>query len=137
MAWGSIVTRNRNIVLRASVPALVGIAAAQFVLPVTSRNVGDLIWTYEERYPALAEVHIRTRERVRQFVETGKAHAGMTAGMAQDKLAGHTGERRGVDAEGPLRGNEAAWHGVRRAGCSSASEACVDCTVARGRQLPR
>lgn len=83
---GSIITRNRNILLRASVPAAVGIAAAKFVLPVTSKNVGDLIWTYEERYPVLADAHLRTKERISQFVETGKAHAGMTAGMVQDKL---------------------------------------------------
>jgi organizing structure protein 2 len=48
---GSIVTRNRNILLRASVPLAVGITAANVVLPITSRNVGDLIWTYEEKYP--------------------------------------------------------------------------------------
>jgi organizing structure protein 2 len=84
---GSIVTRNRNILLRASVPAVVGIAAANFVLPITSKNVGDLIWTYEKKYPVLADAHLRTRERIAHFIETGKAHAGMTAGMVEGKLA--------------------------------------------------
>ncbi len=84
---GSIVTRNRNILLRASVPAAVGIAAFNYVLPITSKNVGDLIWTYEERFPALAEAHLQTRARISHFYETGKAHTGMTWGMMQDKLS--------------------------------------------------
>lgn len=85
---GSIITRNRNILLRASVPAVVGIAAANFVLPITSKNVGDLIWTYEKKYPVIADAHLRTRESITHFIETGKAHAGMAAGMAEDKLSG-------------------------------------------------
>jgi len=83
---GSIITRNRNILLRASVPLAVGITAANVVLPITTRNVGDLIWTYEEKYPVLADAHLRTRERITHFIETGKAHAGMGLGMVEDKL---------------------------------------------------
>jgi organizing structure protein 2 len=83
---GSIVTRNRNIVLRATVPAAIGITAAYAVLPITVRNVGDLAWSYEKRYPVLADAHLRTRERVTQFWETGKAHTRMTVGMVQDKV---------------------------------------------------
>lgn len=83
---GSIVTRNRNILLRAAVPFVVGITAANAVLPVTSKNVGDLIWTYEEKYPVLADAHMRTRETIKHYIETGKAHAGMTVGMVEDKL---------------------------------------------------
>jgi organizing structure protein 2 len=83
---GSIVTRNRNILLRASVPLAVGITAANVVLPITSKNVGDLIFTYEERYPVLADAHLRTRERITQFVETGKAHMGMGLGMVEGKI---------------------------------------------------
>ncbi|KAL6709522.1 hypothetical protein ACN47E_001457 [Coniothyrium glycines] len=84
---GSIITRNRNILLRASVPAVVGIAAANIVLPVTSKNVGDLIWTYEKKYPVLADAHLRTRDRIAHLIETGKAHAGMTATLVEDKLS--------------------------------------------------
>jgi organizing structure protein 2 len=83
---GSIITRNRNILLRASVPLAVGITAANFVLPITSRNVGDLVWTYEEKYPVLADMHLRTRARIAHFIETGKAHAGSTVGMVEGKL---------------------------------------------------
>jgi organizing structure protein 2 len=83
---GSIITRNRNILLRASVPLAVGITAANVVLPITSKNVGDLLWTYEEKYPVLADAHLRTRERITQFIETGKAHAGMGLGMVEGKI---------------------------------------------------
>ncbi|EUC48446.1 hypothetical protein COCMIDRAFT_87353 [Bipolaris oryzae ATCC 44560] len=84
---GSIVTRNRNILLRASVPLAVGITAANVVLPITSKNVGDLIWTYEERYPVVADTHLRMKKRILQFVETGKAHAQGTVGAVEGKLA--------------------------------------------------
>ena len=84
---GSIITRNRNILLRATVPAAIGVAAANAVLPITSRNVGDLVWKYEERYPVLADAHLRTKERVTQFFETGKAHSAMGVGMIQNKVA--------------------------------------------------
>lgn len=84
---GSIVTRNRNILLRATGPAAIGIGAAYAVLPITMKNVGDLAWKYEERYPVLADAHLRTRERLTRFWETGKAHSAMSVGMIQDKVA--------------------------------------------------
>jgi organizing structure protein 2 len=83
---GSIITRNRNIILRASVPAAIGVGAAYAVLPITMRNVGDLVWTYEERYPVLADAHLRTKARVSKFLETGKAHSQMSYYMVQDKV---------------------------------------------------
>lgn len=83
---GSILTRNRNILLRATVPAAIGIGAAYAVLPITTRNVGDLVWTYEQRYPVVADTHLRMKERVSRFLETGKAHAGMSLGMLEGKV---------------------------------------------------
>lgn len=83
---GSILTRNRNILLRASVPVAVGIGAAQYVLPITSQNVGNLIWKYEERYPALAENHLKIKERVTRFLQTGVEHTKMTMGMLEHKV---------------------------------------------------
>ena len=83
---GSIITRNRNIFLRASVPAAIGIGTAYAVLPLTMKNVGNLAWTYEERFPAIAKVHLQTRARVYKFWETGKAHTAMSLGMVQDKV---------------------------------------------------
>lgn len=58
---GSILTRNRNILLRATVPFAVGVGAAWVVLPVTTRNVADLVWRYEERVPLIKENHLRVR----------------------------------------------------------------------------
>jgi len=89
---GSIVTRNRNILLRATVPAAIGLGAAYAVLPLTMQNVGNLAWTYEERFPAVAEAHLRTRERIHHIWETGKAHSGMGVMMVQDKI-GETREK--------------------------------------------
>ncbi|KAF2466816.1 uncharacterized protein BDR25DRAFT_268329 [Lindgomyces ingoldianus] len=83
---GSIVTRNRNILLRASVPAAIGIGAASAVLPLTMKNVGDLAWTYEERFPTVAETHLQAKARVQKFWDTGKAHSVMTVGMITDKV---------------------------------------------------
>lgn len=63
---GSIISRNRNILLRASVPLALGLGTAWIVLPVTTRNVGDLMWTYEERAPVIAENHMRIRGAVEE-----------------------------------------------------------------------
>lgn len=89
---GSIITRNRNIFLRATIPAAIGVGAAYAILPITTKNVGDLVWTYEERYPGLADAHLKTKARMARFWETGKAHSAMTVGMLQDKV-GETREK--------------------------------------------
>lgn len=58
---GSIVSRNRNILLRATFPLGVGIAAGWALIPVTMRNVGDLLWEYEKRVPVVADTHLQIR----------------------------------------------------------------------------
>ncbi|CAD6568384.1 MAG: hypothetical protein ASARMPRED_001695 [Alectoria sarmentosa] len=63
---GSIMSRNRNILLRATVPFAVGLGAAWTVLPVTMRNVGDLVWTYEEKVPVISINHMRIRGAVEE-----------------------------------------------------------------------
>lgn len=83
---GSILVRNRNILLRATVPPLVGVGTAYAVLPYTMNNVGNLVWSYEERFPAVADTHVRVKERVSRFVETGKAHTQMSFDMADHKV---------------------------------------------------
>lgn len=85
---GSIVTRNRNILLRATVPVAAGVGASYAVLPITTRNVGNLIWTYEEKYPVIRDNHLRTKEGIRHFIETGKAHSQMGLAMAEEKVIG-------------------------------------------------
>ncbi|KAI1611533.1 apolipo protein O-domain-containing protein [Exophiala viscosa] len=56
---GSIVSRNRNILIRASFPLAVGITAGWFLIPVTMENTSNLIWEYEKRVPAVAETHLQ------------------------------------------------------------------------------
>lgn len=63
---GSIVVRNRNILLRAAVPLAVGIGASWVVLPYTTRNVADLVWKYEERMPIISMNHMRVRGALEQ-----------------------------------------------------------------------
>ena len=63
---GSIISRNRNILLRATVPFAVGLGVAWIVLPVTMRNVGDLVWTYEEKVPLISINHMRIRGAVEE-----------------------------------------------------------------------
>ena len=75
---GTIISRNRNILLRATVPIAVGIGAAWVVLPVTSRNVGDLIWTYEEKAPAVALNHLRIRGAIEESWKQAKVRGEAT-----------------------------------------------------------
>jgi len=85
---GSIIARNRNILLRATIPILTGVTAAHYVVPITTRNVGNLAWEYEKKYPVLADNHIRAKEGVTHFIETGKAHSQMGYYQAVDKVQG-------------------------------------------------
>lgn len=82
----SILVRNRNILLRASVPLAVGIGAGYYFIPVTMGNVSELVWKYEKKYPVLADTHLRVRDRVTTFVQTGLAHTKMSVGMIEDKV---------------------------------------------------
>lgn len=83
---GSIITRNRNILLRATVPLALGIGASWTVLPVTSRNVSDLIWEYEKRVPVIAESHIRLRESVEKGASFARVHGRIGAQYVDEKV---------------------------------------------------
>lgn len=84
---GSIVTRNRNIVFRAALPLAVGIGAGWVVLPVTMRNVSDLLWTYEKRFPALADGHVRTREGIQKAIHMARVHTQQVAETVDSKVS--------------------------------------------------
>lgn len=86
---GSIVSRNRNILLRATVPLAVGIGAGWVVLPVTMRNVADLVWKYEKRFPAIADGHIRTREGIERAWTMARVHTRLAVDIVDDKV--HSG----------------------------------------------
>lgn len=84
---GSIVTRNRNILLRASVPLAVGIGAGWAVLPVTMRNVGDLAWRFEERVPVIKENHLRIRAAVDQAWRTARERGGRASEAVEETVS--------------------------------------------------
>lgn len=75
---GSIISRNRNVLLRATTPFAVGLGAAWYVLPLTMRNIGDLVWTYEERVPLISMNHIRIRGAVEEGWRQAKVRSEAT-----------------------------------------------------------
>lgn len=83
---GSILTRNRNILLRSTIPLALGIGAAWTVLPVTSQNVADLIWEYEKRVPVVAESHIRLRESIQKGASFARVHGQIGAQFVDEKV---------------------------------------------------
>lgn len=84
---GSIISRNRNILFRASLPVALGIGAGWLVIPVTMGNVSELLWTYEQRFPALADTHARTREGVQRAWYMTKVHAELGKNYVNDKVS--------------------------------------------------
>jgi MICOS complex subunit MIC26 len=87
---GSIVTRNRNILLRATFPLGVGVVAGWTLIPVTMRNVGDLMWEYEKRVPVVADSHLQ----VRAFGEDAWRRLRESGRVVADKVDSSTGEGR-------------------------------------------
>ena len=83
---GSIVTRRSNILLRATVPVAFGVGAGWTVLPVTMRNISDLSWKYEQRFPAVADAHIKTREGIQRGISFAKVHTEVGARYVDDKV---------------------------------------------------
>ncbi|EAW16082.1 MICOS complex subunit MIC26/MIC27 [Aspergillus fischeri NRRL 181] len=83
---GSIVSRNRGIFLRSLSPLAFGTVAAWTLLPVTMRNVSDLVWEYEKKVPVVAEQHLALRERAEYLWHTGVAHSGMARQMMEEKI---------------------------------------------------
>ncbi|KAI1312407.1 apolipo protein O-domain-containing protein [Xylaria venustula] len=84
---GSIISRNRNILLRASFPLALGIGAGWVVIPVTMGNVADLLWTYEKRFPAIADAHVQTRESIQRAWHMTKIHAELGKSYVDDKVS--------------------------------------------------
>lgn len=83
---GSIISRNRNILLRTVTPLGVGIAAAWTLLPVTTRNVADFTWEYEKKVPAIADTHLKIRDNFEYGYGMAIAHSHMARGMLEDKI---------------------------------------------------
>lgn len=83
---GSIVTRNRNVLLRAAAPLAFGVGAGWAVLPVTMRNVGDLAWRYEERVPAVRDAHLRIRDGLEKGASFARVHARLGVRLVDEKV---------------------------------------------------
>jgi organizing structure protein 2 len=83
---GSIISRNRNVLLRGAVPLALGIGAGWIVLPVTMRNISDLLWTYEENFPIVAEGHLRTRKSLEKAWEMAKIHKDQAVRIVDEKI---------------------------------------------------
>ncbi|KAL6908434.1 apolipo protein O domain-containing protein [Trichoderma evansii] len=83
---GSILTRNRSVVLRATMPFALGVGAGWTVLPITMRNVSDLAWKYEQKFPAVAESHIKLREGIQKTISFAKVHREVGVQYVDDKV---------------------------------------------------
>ncbi|KEY67612.1 hypothetical protein S7711_07809 [Stachybotrys chartarum IBT 7711] len=83
---GSIMSRNRNILLRATFPLALGIGAGWVVLPITMRNVSDLAWKYEQKFPVVAESHLKARDGLQQGVQFARVHSALGARYVDEKV---------------------------------------------------
>lgn len=83
---GSIISRNRNILIRYVTPIVTGLTTANYVIPRTTQNAGNLVWHYEEKFPVVRDNHLRISQGVRHFIETGKAHSQMGLAMAEERV---------------------------------------------------
>ncbi|MCJ1351383.1 MAG: hypothetical protein MMC33_001367 [Icmadophila ericetorum] len=83
---GSIISRNRNILLRASTPLAAGITAGWILLPNTMRNVSELVWTFEERAPVVAENHLRVKGTVVEGARQVRVHTRLASAWAEERV---------------------------------------------------
>ncbi|CEJ94998.1 hypothetical protein VHEMI10502 [[Torrubiella] hemipterigena] len=83
---GSIITRRSNILLRATAPLALGVGAGWTVLPVTMRNVSDLTWKYEQRFPAVADTHLKIRDGLLKGVSFAKVHTQLGVRYVDEKV---------------------------------------------------
>ncbi|RYO81372.1 hypothetical protein DL766_002807 [Monosporascus sp. MC13-8B] len=83
---GSIVSRNRSLALRAAAPLAFGVGAGWLALPVTMRNVSDLLWRFEQRVPAVADAHLAARDGVRQGWRFARVHAELGRDYVEEKV---------------------------------------------------
>jgi MICOS complex subunit MIC26 len=92
---GSIVSRNRSILIRATFPLAVGITAGWVLIPVTMQNIANLSWEYEKLVPMIAETHTQVSGFAREAWRQTKVHTQVatrwmdeTAGESREKLEG-------------------------------------------------
>lgn len=84
---GSIVSRNRNVVLRATLPLAVGLTAGWILLPNSLQNISNLAWKYEQKFPVIADSHIRSREAIENTWMIARAHSQQAANIVNEKVS--------------------------------------------------
>ncbi|POS87949.1 hypothetical protein EPUL_001328 [Erysiphe pulchra] len=84
---GSIIARRSNILVRGTLPLAVGITAGWTLLPVTSQNISNLIWKYEQRFPVIADSHIRTKEAINKAERMAKLHSQQVVETMNEKVS--------------------------------------------------
>ncbi|CCE61588.1 hypothetical protein TPHA_0A05130 [Tetrapisispora phaffii CBS 4417] len=81
---GSILTKRRNILLRFTMPIILGTLVCSYTIPTTFENTTDLIHDIEEVYfPKFCA----KQDRVMDFIRTGIAHTVMSYDIVSYKLA--------------------------------------------------
>ncbi|KAF6835159.1 MICOS subunit MIC26 [Colletotrichum musicola] len=83
---GSIVTRNRSVLLRATAPLALGITAGWTVLPITMTNVSNLAWKYEQRFPVVAQGHLKLRESIESSWRAARVHSKIGVQYVDEKV---------------------------------------------------
>lgn len=83
---GSIVSRNRGLVLRTATPLGFGVAAGWFVLPVTMSNVSALLWQWEQKTPVVADAHVKVRDRMERGVRFVDVHGRLAKDWIETRL---------------------------------------------------
>lgn len=83
---GSIIARNKNVLVRVAAPVGFGLGAAYVLLPVTMGNVGRLVWEYEKRFPKVAETHLKVREKYETAVRMARVHARLAVEEVENKV---------------------------------------------------
>ncbi|CAD6504229.1 BgTH12-05962 [Blumeria graminis f. sp. triticale] len=84
---GSIVSRNRNIVLRATLPLAIGLTAGWALLPNSLQNISNLAWKYEQKFPVIAESHIRSREAVEKTWMIARARSQQASDIVNEGVS--------------------------------------------------
>lgn len=84
---GSIIARKSNILVRGTLPLVVGITAGWTLLPVTSQNISNLIWKYEQRFPVIADSHVRTKEAIYKAERMAKIHSQQVVEVMNEKVS--------------------------------------------------
>ncbi|KHJ35325.1 putative mitochondrial protein [Erysiphe necator] len=83
---GSIIARRHNILVRATLPLAVGITAGWTLLPITSQNISNLVWKYEQKFPVIADSHIRTKQAIKKAEKMAKIHSQQVVETVNEKV---------------------------------------------------